>query len=51
MSSTPEQSKHFETLALRAGCEPDPTTGSRAVPLHFRNAQHAADLEQALSRA
>jgi O-acetylhomoserine (thiol)-lyase len=50
MSSKPEQSKNFETLALHAGYAPDPTTGSRAVPIYqttsyrFRNAQHAADL-------
>ncbi|MFE8601894.1 O-acetylhomoserine aminocarboxypropyltransferase/cysteine synthase family protein [Archangium violaceum] len=50
MSTNPSQSKHFETLALHAGYEPDPTTGSRAVPIYqttsyrFRNAQHAADL-------
>lgn len=41
---------HFETLSLHAGYEPEPTTGSRAVPIYrttsyrFRNAQHAADL-------
>lgn len=40
----------FETLALHAGYEPDPTTGSRAVPIYqttsyrFRNADHAASL-------
>ncbi|MEJ2614254.1 MAG: O-acetylhomoserine aminocarboxypropyltransferase/cysteine synthase [Ignavibacteriaceae bacterium] len=40
----------FETLQLHAGQEPDPTTGSRAVPIYqttsynFNNAQHAADL-------
>ncbi|WNG44684.1 O-acetylhomoserine aminocarboxypropyltransferase/cysteine synthase [Archangium minus] len=50
MSTPPSQSKNFETLALHAGYEPDPTTGSRAVPIYqttsyrFRNAQHAADL-------
>ncbi len=38
------------TLALHAGQQPDPTTGSRAVPIHqttsycFRDTQHAADL-------
>ncbi len=38
------------TLALHAGQQPDPTTGSRAMPIHqttsycFRNAEHAADL-------
>ncbi|HHW04147.1 MAG TPA: homocysteine synthase [Thermoanaerobacterales bacterium] len=40
----------FNTLALHAGQEPDPTTGSRAVPIYqttsyvFRNTLHAADL-------
>ena len=39
-----------ETLALHAGYEPDPTTGSRAVPIYqttsyqFRDADHAASL-------
>ncbi len=38
------------TLALHAGQDPDPSTGSRAVPIHqttsysFRDTQHAADL-------
>jgi len=38
------------TLALHAGQVPDPTTGSRAVPIHqttsyvFKDAEHAADL-------
>ena len=40
----------FETLQLHAGQEPDPTTGSRAVPLYqttsyvFKNAEHGANL-------
>jgi O-acetylhomoserine (thiol)-lyase len=40
----------FETLALHAGYQPDPTTGSRAVPIYqttsyqFRDADHAAAL-------
>lgn len=40
----------FETLQLHAGQEPDPVTGSRAVPIHqttsyvFKNADHAANL-------
>jgi O-acetylhomoserine (thiol)-lyase len=39
----------FETLQLHAGQEPDPVTGSRAVPIHqttsyvFINADHAAN--------
>lgn len=41
---------HFETLQLHAGQEPDPVTGSRAVPIHqttsyvFKNTDHAANL-------
>jgi O-acetylhomoserine (thiol)-lyase len=41
---------HFDTLALHAGYSPDPTTGSRAVPIYqttsyqFRDADHAAAL-------
>lgn len=41
---------HFETLQLHAGQQPDPTTGSRAVPIHqttsyvFKNAEHGANL-------
>ncbi|HOW65716.1 MAG TPA: O-acetylhomoserine aminocarboxypropyltransferase/cysteine synthase [Verrucomicrobiota bacterium] len=40
----------LDTLALHAGQEPDPTTGSRAVPLYqttsyvFRSTEHAANL-------
>ena len=42
--------QRFETLALHAGYEPEPTTLSRAVPLYqttsykFRDADHAANL-------
>jgi O-acetylhomoserine (thiol)-lyase len=52
-TSTPEEAPHyaFETLALHAGQEqPDPATGSRAVPIYqtssyvFQDADHAADL-------
>lgn len=41
---------HLETLAIHAGQEPDPTTGSRAVPIYqttsyqFKNTEHAANL-------
>ncbi len=41
---------HFNTLALHAGYSPDPTTGSRAVPIYqttsyqFKNTDHAAAL-------
>jgi O-acetylhomoserine/O-acetylserine sulfhydrylase len=40
----------FETLQLHAGQNPDPTTGSRAVPIYqtssyvFKNAEHGANL-------
>lgn len=40
----------IETLALHGGQEPDPTTGSRAVPIYqttsyqFKNSEHAANL-------
>jgi O-acetylhomoserine/O-acetylserine sulfhydrylase len=40
----------FETLQLHAGQEPDPTTGSRAVPIYqttsfvFDNSEHGANL-------
>lgn len=40
----------FETLQLHAGQEPDPTTGSRAVPIYqttsfnFNDSEHAANL-------
>lgn len=42
--------QHAETLALHAGQEPDPVTGSRAVPIYqttsyvFKNTEHAANL-------
>lgn len=41
---------HFDTLQLHAGQQPDPTTGSRAVPIYqttsyvFRDSEHAANL-------
>ncbi|TGE27254.1 O-acetylhomoserine aminocarboxypropyltransferase/cysteine synthase family protein [Hymenobacter metallicola] len=44
------QALQFETLQLHAGQQPDPTTGSRAVPLYqttsyvFKNAEHGANL-------
>src|SRR4051812_19301697 len=40
----------FDTRQIHAGQEPDPTTGSRAVPIYqttsyqFRDSQHAANL-------
>ncbi len=43
-------SYQFETIQLHAGQEVDPSTGSRAVPIHqttsyvFKNSEHAANL-------
>jgi hypothetical protein len=45
----------IETLAVHAGYTPEPTTKAVAVPIYqtvaysFDNAQHGADLEQALA--
>ncbi|WP_372633999.1 O-acetylhomoserine aminocarboxypropyltransferase/cysteine synthase family protein [Fodinibius sp.] len=45
-----ERTFNFETLQLHAGQEPDPTTGSRAVPIYqttsyqFDDTEHAATL-------
>ena len=42
--------QNFNTLALHAGQKPDPTTGSRAVPIYqttsyvFKSTEHAANL-------
>ena len=44
------RSLRFDTLQLHAGQEPDPTTGSRAVPIYqttsynFKDSEHAANL-------
>ncbi len=49
MTQTPGKPR-FETLQVHAGQVPDPTTGSRAVPIYqttsytFRDAAHAANL-------
>ena len=49
MSKIDDQLK-IETLVLHGGQEPDPATGSRAVPIYqttsyqFRNTEHAAAL-------
>lgn len=46
----PEHEYGLGTKALHAGQQPDPNTGTRAVPIHqttsycFRDTQHAADL-------
>ncbi|RSH82430.1 uncharacterized protein EHS24_007399 [Apiotrichum porosum] len=46
----PVDSKHFETLQLHAGQEPDPATNSRAVPIYattsytFNDSAHGARL-------
>ncbi len=48
--TTIDKKLKIETLALHAGQEPDPTTGSRAVPIYqttsyqFKNTEHAANL-------
>ena len=45
-----EKNYKYETLQLHAGQEPDPTTGSRAVPIYqttsyeFDDTEHAATL-------
>jgi O-acetylhomoserine (thiol)-lyase len=45
-----ERTFKFDTLQVHAGQTPDPTTGSRAVPIYqttsyvFKNAEHAANL-------
>lgn len=45
-----ERKLKFDTLQVHAGQKPDPTTGSRAVPIYqttsyvFRDAEHAANL-------
>ncbi|GAA5522026.1 O-acetylhomoserine aminocarboxypropyltransferase/cysteine synthase [Aliifodinibius salicampi] len=50
MSTKEERDLKFETLQLHAGQEPDPTTGSRAVPIYqttsyeFDDTEHAATL-------
>ncbi len=55
MSSDEIQFTGFDTLALHAGQQPDPTTGARAVPIYastsfvFKDSAHAArlfDLEE-----
>jgi len=50
MSETEAAKQHFATLAVHAGQVPDPTTGSRAVPIYqttsyvFNDADHAGRL-------
>src|SRR5664280_1328788 len=50
MTLDPQQTLGLGTLALHAGQSPDPTTGSRATPIHqttsyvFKNTEHAANL-------
>lgn len=47
---TKNKNYHFETLQVHSGQQPDPTTGSRAVPIYqtssyaFKDAQDGADL-------
>jgi O-acetylhomoserine (thiol)-lyase len=46
----PDTKYHFDTLAIHAGQQPDPTTGARAVPIYqttsycFKDTEHAARL-------
>ena len=48
--ATPDKKLGFDTIALHGGQEPDPTTGSRAVPIYqttsyvFKDTDHAANL-------
>ena len=48
--SEQDQDYGFETLAIHAGAEPDPTTGARATPIYqttsyvFDDVDHAASL-------
>ena len=50
MTDTDTKAQGFETLALHAGQEPDPTTNARAVPIYqttsyvFNDSDHAANL-------
>lgn len=50
MSATEERQFGFSTRQLHAGQQPDPTTGSRAVPIYqttsynFKSTEHAANL-------
>jgi O-acetylhomoserine (thiol)-lyase len=50
MSETPAPKQHLATIAVHGGQVPDPTTGSRAVPIYqttsyvFNDADHAARL-------
>lgn len=50
LPSEPQTETDFSTLSVHAGQKPDPTTGSRAVPIYatasytFENAEHAANL-------
>ena len=50
MDPTQMQSLGLGTLALHAGQQPDPNTGSRAMPIHqttsyvFKSTEHAANL-------
>ena len=37
----------FDTLSLHAGQEPDPTTGSRGVPIYQTTSYSFVDTEQA----
>ncbi|MEN6544462.1 MAG: O-acetylhomoserine aminocarboxypropyltransferase/cysteine synthase family protein [Armatimonadia bacterium] len=48
--ATTDNYKGFDTLALHAGQDPDPTTGSRAVPIYQTTSYVFKDTEQAANR-
>ena len=50
LEQTQEKTLGFETRALHAGQDPDPTTGSRAVPLYQTTSFVFNDTEQAANR-
>lgn len=50
MAPTDEPKPSFATLAVHAGSDPDPVTGSRAQPIHATAAYAFADAEEAAAR-
>ncbi|MEN6643726.1 MAG: O-acetylhomoserine aminocarboxypropyltransferase/cysteine synthase family protein [Armatimonadia bacterium] len=48
--ATTDNYRGFDTLALHAGQDPDPTTGSRAVPIYQTTSYVFKDTEQAANR-
>ena len=43
----PEVNRGFDTLALHAGQQPDPTTGARSVPIYQSTSFVLGDTERA----